>query len=419
MTVTLVLARGGALGWDLPAGDDPGLAALAARYLADRRSRSVGLLAAESAWLLRRTVEPGWSCFSFWSPALTEADHPRIAAAAARTLLDPTLFATVLRTHRTRTTRQADDPSHAIDQALHTAAWPGCGCAPSPGDPTLEALETYLNRATAIHPPARLDPSARADCLASLHSPARADSLTLLDPSARVDSPARADSPTRVDSPIRFDSPARWDNGAVVDRRPWSQVAVGLRVRLQPLPSAPAAAAVLEELLGGRPEGLLARELRERRGLAYTTGALLRVEHGVLTLTLCANTTASRAAACASTLEEVLAGLDSVPPEEWRAAAGRARLSALAALEQPFAPVEESRRTRAGTPTCAEVVATANTAADQLAARPPTFDPGLARALVGAVDAITAATPVDAAATADAAGAGAPTDGVPAFRGRS
>ncbi|MDG4816993.1 hypothetical protein O7628_15970 [Micromonospora sp. WMMD956] len=362
----IVVPRARVVGWDLPFPDAPalpsGLAAVAARYLADPRSDSVGQYAATRYWKLRHALLGPWSCFSFWAPGLT-ADAAARLADVARPAPQPELLRAVTAAHLAGVARQQADPTTAIRRALHAAAW---------GEPEPCGGEAGADGVAAI------DCSTLADYLTEVVPRAE---LTVLDAAAGpVPLRPRTAQAERAD-----DRRVRGGPCALVDR-PWSQFVVGVLVGFDPVEVDEVALAVIRELLGSGTDGLLGAELRAARGLVYAAGAAGGLEHGNAVLWACANTDRDHALDCARLLGEVVDRLPASSADQWQAAARRAKQRVVTALDQPFARLDEHRRASLGQLTLAEVHSSADARAEELASRPPVPTGGRARAIVGGLD---------------------------------
>ncbi|WP_433539633.1 hypothetical protein ACQP10_22140 [Streptosporangium sandarakinum] len=363
-TGKLTVSRGDTAAWDLPfgPGHDPeevaGRAALTARYLVDVRSGGIGALAAENGWVHRHAMQPDRSQFSLWGPGIDPESiamvAERIEPSPSRALLEELKAAQLAHAGARRYSNVED-----ILYGLHVAGWGHRGCVHSLGDAeTLAAIgvtdfRDYL-----------------AECVKGLsYSCFAGDTL--------VGGGGQA---------YEKEFGATWTGGVEFVRTTATRFTVAVAVPFSADEADEVTLAVISEALGTMTPGRILARLRERRGIAYSGGAIYRREHGRPVLMATASTLAEHVGVCAAELVALTTGVGDISEVEWRTAARRVQVKARAALEDPFAAVSERRRASAGQPTLAEMSTRAVATAERLAATPPRPDGGPARAVIGAVD---------------------------------
>jgi hypothetical protein len=361
--------RGYWIAWDLPAGplhDPPeyaGRAALCARYLSARHLPTPGRVAAAAGWVQQHALRPDRSCFSYWSPeppADTLEAMDRAASGVLAEAIEP-----LRRDQLALAERRRQDPVARLFQALHVAAW---------GEPA--AAET-LGTAESL---AAVDAGALGDYLAA--NLGRSSRLAL--------------AGEQVVHRVRWDEqpapaqPGTWREGTQLVSTPSRQYLVAVQYRF-PAGTDEGALAVIGELLGTGAGGRLVTELRARRGLAYSTGAICRIEHGWPVLLAYATTGRAQLLECTRRLAALTGDFDQIDPGDWIAAGDRAQRRQEESTDAPFAQLDAHRRTARGLPPPATVGDLAVQRAEQFAAgavaRPLG---GCARAAVGELDSVLA-----------------------------
>ncbi|MFD9306925.1 insulinase family protein [Streptomyces sp. NPDC060048] len=326
---------------DLPRGHDDdaphlrGLAALAARVLADPARPGAARLAAERGWRTRHQLDADRSAFAFWSADDDVADAATaLTAHAGRwSAQDADRLDRAKAAQSALADQRAAQILTRLNQASHQAAW---GWAPpSP----LGDRETIGN----------LTPDVVRDELARLTRGARTHTATRRTPDGT--------RPPQPGEQRSAPDDRTWQGGLA--HAPTTAESARLSVRLPCESSRPGALEVLVEVLGSGPEGRLHRSLRTERALAYGFSAGHWSQDSTNSVAATAFVRACDAAATSRILLRAVRDLledPLVPEEEFEAARHRCLARLLASLDDPFAEADEARRAARGQRPVADLV---------------------------------------------------------------
>ncbi|KOU18265.1 hypothetical protein ADK52_30700 [Streptomyces sp. WM6372] len=324
---------------DLPRGhedDAPdlrGLAALAARVLADPSRPGAARLAADRGWRTRHQLEARASSFAFWSvdDDVLEAGAALAAGARRWTRADTERLARSRAAQRVLAGQRAGQVLTQLNQASHQAAWGWTPPSPLGGAETIENLSGEVVREEL----ARLGSALRVHSAPPYGGP----------PGPRPDGPALPAAGRRA-APAADD---RLWQGGVVHVRTTAESA-RLSVRLPCHSDRPGALEVLVEVLGSGPEGRLHQALRGERGIAYGFSAGHWSQDSTNSVAATAFVRAPDVADTVRILLDAVGGLLESPPGEREFEAARQRCLArlLTSLDDPFAAADEVRRAARG-----------------------------------------------------------------------
>lgn len=367
-TATFAVTRGHQLALDLPSGpasapaEPLGLAALASRYLGDRRLPSLGGFAARAGWQGQHVAQPRRSCFSYWAPRITTGEI-REAKRSMHRHPAPAELARLKQAQLAAAARLATDSIRVMLRAIHGAAWGETQCIDVQG--SQEALEKiddtvfteYLDRCAAS--------------VQVLH--VAGDRVLDRDGWGPTPSDEGADTPG-------------WRGGVGLVPTASDQYKLAVQYRYPEAEIDEVSLAVIGELLGRTTPGRLMAELRDRLGLVYSAGAMVATEHGSPVVVAYATTSRAQVVECAGRLAALAGDLRDVPAAEWRSAGRRVARRAEMLMDGPFALIEDHRRDVEGLGRLADRARTAAERAEMLAVNGVQATDRQARAVVGALD---------------------------------